>query len=260
MSYSQKRPTKIPKKHTCPRMWAFDYEGQTKPVFCKQWSCKHCSKILARQWARDVAYHINQAQAAASLLGMKADFFFCTFTLGSGYHEVAHGFQAIKRLWDTFRKAMQRYYPGWQYVAFVEGQPKRGGMPHFHIISAKPLPIKPNKKGRVTRHMIHDFAYKMGWGFEAEVEAVDGPQAGLYVAKYASKQSPSTPKGFRRVRASQRWQRAPDPERLPLIVQAKGEVDEIYLMRVAGLTGCEIDDLRPRWQAAKRMQANGWRS
>jgi hypothetical protein len=226
-----------PKK--CPVTVGFSLEGECRVIFCGQWMCPDCAKRLAKRWAKQVRDHIafNRAATHAATGEYPADFWFITLTLGSRYRTTKRGFEELPKLWQRLHKAMRRKYPDWQYVAFVEGQPRRGFMPHFHIISNQPLPVKPNKHGRITQHATHDYAHKMGWGFEADQEQVTGAKNASYIAKYASKQSPKTPRGFRRVRASRSWRKLPrDPTKL-LIVKARGEGMVDFIQRVTEFTG-----------------------
>lgn len=164
---------------------------------------------------------------------------FWTLTLGRKYKTAEQGFDALPKLWDRFRKYISRLHTGrWEYVAFVEGQPQRGFMPHFHIISLAKCPKR-----------LKDVAVWSGFGYEATETKVSSGKAAAYVAKYASKQSPLTPSGFRRVRASVGWAKLPKRDDLALFVQAKGESLQHYLERVADETGLAYDDLVDIWLA-----------
>ncbi len=172
-------------------------------------------------------------------------------TFGSDYRKPETAFKALPKLWDSLRKEIKREHPTWQFMAFVEGQAKtRGGMPHFHIVSNEHPPSEKGKQGQWTAHGMHDWAMKRGFGFQVWCELIDGPSAAHYVAKYASKGDPSMPKGFRRVRASQKWTKDPiDPER-KLIVPAKGESLIEFLRRVNASTGLDMETLYQHWHEA----------
>lgn len=163
--------------------------------------------------------------------------FFWTLTLGRKYKTAEQGFAALPGLWDRLRKYLSRRYAvRWEYVAFVEGQPSRGHMPHFHVISLQKSPRR-----------IKDVAVWCGFGYEAKEERITSGKAGSYVAKYASKQSPQTPRGFRRVRASQGWTRLPKKSDDCLICQATGESLQQYLSRVADETKVPLDVVVQTW-------------
>jgi hypothetical protein len=165
------------------------------------------------------------------------------------YHTKEQGFKALPRLWDAFRKAVQRALKEkgvtgkWSYLAFVEGQPKRQYMPHFHILSSHKSPKR-----------LKDMAMYAGFGYEAKEKPVDGVKAMSYVAKYASKQAQETPKNFRRVRASQDWAKLPTFDGDPLFVKARDETLTNYLQRVNEATGVDMDTLLDRWSLAQLRQ------
>lgn len=226
----------------CPVTVGFNLDGKCKPIYCGQWSCQECAKRLAKKWAKRVRDHINfqSAQHLAAVGEPGADYWFITLTLGSRYKTTIRGFEVLPKLWKRLHQQIKRKHPDWQYVAFVEGQPRRGWMPHFHIISNIPLPVKRNKYGRITKHATHDYAYRMGWGFQAEQEQVNSARNAMYMAKYATKQSPKTPRGFRRVRPSQNWRKLDkDPDKR-LIVMAKGEGLAEFISRVSTETGLSM--------------------
>jgi len=109
-------------------------------------------------------------------------------------------------------------------------------MPHFHVISMCASPVR-----------LKDLAMYSGFGYEAKEQKINGPKAASYCAKYASKQNPHTPKGFRRVRASRDWQKLPPFKGDPLIVKTKTETTAEYLIRAADTTGKALQDLVDAW-------------
>lgn len=218
----------------CPAFYAFNGNGICVPVPCGQWSCPHCAKHLARLWAWRAKLQVQGCEGQT--------YWFWTLTLRGKYHTRAAGFKALPKLWDRFRKAVQRALkakgiPGkWEYLAFVEGQPQRQYMPHFHILSSHKSPRR-----------LKDMAMYAGFGYQAKEKPVNSQKAMYYVAKYASKQAQETPKKFRRVRASQNWAKLPAFEGDPLFVKAYDETLTNYLQRVNDATGVDIDTLKDRW-------------
>jgi len=211
----------------CPTMRAFNKQGKVQNVYCGQWSCPRCQKIKARLWAWRIKLTIKHSEHV---------WFFWTLTLRSKYRDPKSGYIALPKLWDTLRKQVQRRYKKFSYLAFVEGQPKRGNMPHFHVITdAEPW----------TR--FKDIAWYAGFGYEAKSQVVNGGKAASYVAKYATKQNADTPKGFRRVRASRDIAKLPDYETIGLIIPGKSEKQWEYLMRVSDVTGIDHETLYERW-------------
>lgn len=227
----------------CPVIAAFRPTGEAVLVPCGLWGCPRCSRLLARKWARRVRLHIEANEG---------EWWFLTLTFGSKYRTAEQAFRVLPKLWDTLRKQMQRKYPDWQFMAFVEGQAKtRGGMPHFHIISNRHPPSGRGKRGQWTKRGMHDWAVERGFGFEADASPVDNHEAAAYVSKYASKGDPSMPRKFRRVRASRKWTKSPrDPEKR-LIVPAKGETLVNFLIRVQENSDLNLEELYQRWHDAQ---------
>lgn len=227
----------------CGKLYAFNTRAKVVRVLCGQWSCTACSKTLARLWAWRVKLE------CATWPDQHA--YFVTFTLPAYIGTPYLGYIRIKELWDRYRREMHRSiahscYKGlldWKYCAFVEGQPKRGYMPHFHIIQNTLTPRVSNR----ALDPIKDFATSLGWGFEAHEDLVTGKRAAGYCAKYASKISPSTPKNFRRVRTSQKWAKLPPADYPALIVKSRLETTGEYIMRVADATGADHQTLLDRW-------------
>lgn len=238
---------KFRKQEKCPALVGFSIKGEAKLIRCGKWSCPKCRKHIARKWAMRVKIHITDDKAYTG-----NTWYFLTVTLGRGEKDVYAAYKKLKKLWNRLRMHINRETGKvWQYCAFVEGQPKRDNMPHFHII----LNYAPRgcygKRGKITEHATHDWAWKMGWGYEAKIEPVESDRAAWYVSKYTSKGGVTVPKGFRRVRTSKRWTRLPkDPARY-LIVQAKDENLTAYFDRVNCMTGVEMEELHERWEIAQ---------
>lgn len=233
------------RKHTCPVSVCFTKYGVAKLLFCGQWRCKACRKRLSQKWAKRVYLHIMQAHSEEAIESGtdNGDFFFITFTMRGSVRSNELAFKLLPVLWNKFRKRMSRRFKRFDYVAFVEGQPQRGDMPHFHIVSSKPLPVKKGKKGQFTKRSVHDFAVGLGFGHQADMQPVSSKLAAHYVAKYMTKQADDTPKGFRRVRASQKWAKLPkDPEK-KLIVKLKGESIPEFIARASAITNVSEAEL-----------------
>jgi hypothetical protein len=214
-------------------MKAFNSQGKVITIYCGLWSCPRCQKQLARLWAWRTRLQVEANQGEA---------WFWTLTLRGKYRTPAAGFKALPGLWDNFRKIIQRLGGKWTYIAFVEGQPKRSYMPHFHIIVMRKSPKR-----------LKDLAMQAGFGFEAKEKKVNSGKAASYVAKYASKQSPATPKNFRRVRSSKDWAKLPESETEPYLVKSRKETITEFLLRVEYITGVDLDTLKDRW-----LDAQGW--
>lgn len=220
--------TDVTNSKRCPQMYAFNTDARLIAVRCGSWYCPKCMKTNSLQWSWRVRLHIGARHGPA---------YFWTLTMRAKYKTPQQAYAALPGLWDRFRKYIKRLHPGkWEYVAFVEGQPKRVDMPHFHIISL----IKSPKR-------LKDIAVWAGFGYQAYEKKVTSDKAAWYVAKYASKQSPSCPRGFRRVRASRGWTALPKKDGASLIVRAADESLQRYLERVASETGVPLDDVLQTW-------------
>ena len=224
------------------------------PVWCGKWTCPKCSKRNATLWAWRARLEVEQHDG-------KLDYFFITLTLPGNYKHAKQGYANIPKIFNRVRMWVSRAIAPdkWHYLAFVEGQPHRGGMPHFHIISGVSIAFVATGKnqhgkrklyGTRNKIRIKDWAVARGFGFEADESRINGPQASQYVAKYASKQDPRMPKGFRRVRASHNWAKLPEFEGDPLIVRSRKEHTQHYLIRVSDITGIGLDELYARYQGA----------
>jgi len=229
----------------CVAFYGFNKKGKIKAVACGKWFCKHCRKMNARLWAWKTKLQIENSTE---------QYYFWTLTLGSKYTNAKQGFSVLPTLWNGLRMAIQRAIAGdktksgfsWAYMAFVEGQPKRSNMPHFHIVTNYKV------KGRIK-----DFAAKHGFGYQATQERITGSRAANYVSKYASKGSEDMPKGFRRCRASRNWAKLPAFEGDKLFIQSRKEGLTEFFVRVHEETGAEIDDLWEQWQFVHELEFVG---
>lgn len=213
---------------TCPTMHAFNQRGNVVAVPCGSWTCPDCARQNARMWAW-------RCRITVELAGNHA--YFWTFTMRAKYRTPFAAFKDLPLLWDRLRKRLARAgLHTWSYCAFVEGQPKRSDMPHFHIISLQASPVR-----------IKDLAMYSGFGYQADESRVNSHEAASYCAKYASKQAAVVPKNFRRVRASRDWAKLPDSDYPALIVKSKVETTADYLLRVADLTGVGLQLLADAW-------------
>ena len=173
-----------------------------------------------------------------------------TLTLGKAYKRPKQGYEALPKLWNNLRTVVQRWYAKktankafkWVYMAFVEAQPKKRKMPHFHIITNVPAPYR-----------IKDFAVHNGFGYMAVEDEITSKQAAYYVSKYVSKGDPNMPKKFRRVRTSQNWAKLPPYVGTKLFVRSRAETITDFLIRVSNATGKDLDDLWEQWQFAQEM-------
>jgi len=230
-------------KQQCPMMVAFSSDAQAKLLYCGKWSCKLCSKRNARMWSIHAYYGIS------ARLEKREKIHFWTLTMGSQYIRPAEAYRDFPRCWDALRKAIQRYYKEFTFIAFVEGQPLRSYMPHFHVLTFQAIPDGYSARTDPLE-WIKDFGVRMGFGWSNKDELVTSLKAAAYVTKYASKGCPEIPKNFRRVRCSRDWVKSPDKQYDPYYVRSIGEPIEDYLQRVEAGTGVSIDAIAQSYQKA----------
>lgn len=233
------------KSTQCPVSVCFTKNGETRLLRCGKWSCPTCARLLSKRWAKRVIKFIqwDNFMETGDFQTIEPRFWFMTFTLKGKRLSINRAYEMLPVLWERLRKRFQRKYSDWQYIAFVEGQPKRQNMPHFHLISNREPPAKRNKQGVITDHNMHDFAFSVGFGFEADLQPVSDLKAALYVTKYMSKQGSAAPKNFRRVRASERVEKLPPNMEKKYIVRSRGEGVNQYIARVAAETNLDPIDL-----------------
>jgi len=216
MAFPEKGLPTNPTTKPCPQFALFNTNCEAIPIYCHQWRCDHCRRVLSQRWAVHAWQSIERWDGSA---------YFLTLTLWGSITDPKEGYSLIPRYWDNFRKGMQRDLDDFSYIAFVEGQAKRNGMPHFHIIS-RDYPYGKRLKDR---------AVDAGFGYQAKKELVVSKGAAAYVSKYVSKGDPNIPKGFRRVRTSRDVGGLPDPPEAPypLIPRVGGMDDRDYCESVS---------------------------
>lgn len=160
-----------------------------------------------------------------------------TLTMSGKIRSRKYAYEILPKLWKNLQQTMKRAFGGkWTYIAFVEGQPHRYGMPHFHVISLRKAPKR-----------LKDMAVKAGFGYQAKERAIDGKGAAFYVAKYSSKGDNLMPVKFRRCRTSQDWPKLPDYDGTAYMVPQKTESTLDFLLRVHNVTGVDMALLGDRW-------------
>lgn len=174
---------------------------------------------------------------------------FWTLTIHPRIKTVKEAYAIIPTLWDAFRKEIQREQKRFKFLAFVEGQPQRNEMPHFHIIAFATVP-KAFRKRKDPTMWIKDFAAHCGWGYQAKEEAINSSRASAYIAKYAGKGGNEMPKNFRRVRCSRSWEKPATPDNDAYLVRSIGELVQDYLTRVQEASNRTLDDLLFDYQHA----------
>lgn len=218
----------------CPHLIVFSVTGKAVPLRCGSWYCPVCSKQNARNWATRSAIEFETGSV------------FVTLTQPETVMSAEFAYGILPKQWDKYRRSIEyewKYIEPVRYIAFVEGQPRRNDMPHFHVLSnAYPLP-----SGRqAPKTALSKCAVLCGFGFEVEITYAASKLAAWYVSKYASKANTNIPKGFRRVRASQGFAELPLHPHEDVILPAPSEKLTDYLIRVSEVTDVAIDTLRDR--------------
>lgn len=215
---------------TCPTpLRMFNAEGNVVAVACDRWGCDACRQVLSYRWAIRVRYGM-------ALHGGTC--YHWTLTLPGKIKTGTFAFMVLPGMWDNLRKNMQRERKKWDYAAFVEIHPHRVGIAHFHVITFE-----------ASTERIKDRAVHAGFGYMATEQLIEGWEAARYVSKYTSKQGSQMPKGFRRVRLSQKWPKLPEAAYdIPLLPMRAKESLGDYLVRVSKVSEQPIIDLLARWQ------------
>jgi len=233
----------VPRK--CPVDVAFKSQsGTAVALVCGSWNCPTCSKLLAREWARIAKYGVDHIGETA---------WFWTLTMSRKVKTREKAFEIMPTLWNSLRMAVQRASGLWLYIAFVEGQPHRAYMPHFHVLGSVP-----------SWRDFAEIAVAAGFGYQAKEKPITSDGAAGYVSKYASKQGWDAPRGFRRVRASRKWPRPPDEPKDKYLVRSNSETLYGFLERVANTTHRDVGELYEDYRltigdpidAAEWMQTN----
>lgn len=216
-------PEPVPIKK-CPLDVAFkSASGLAVPLVCGSWNCPTCAKLLAREWAEIAHYGVEHLADTA---------WFWTFTMSGRIHTREKAFELLPKMWDSLRKSVQRANGVWLYIAFVEGQPHRNYMPHFHVLG-----------DTASWRDFSEIALAAGFGYQAKEKPITSDGAAKYVSKYASKQGWDAPKGFRRVRASKNWPRPDKPPKDKYLVRSNRETLFGFLERVAQTTHRDLGEL-----------------
>lgn len=217
----------------CPTMIQFSEHGQPVAFRCGSWYCEYCARLNARTWGNRTALNFPLGGS------------FMTLTMSPKIYTPALAYKLIPAMWDTFRKSIQRQLEStgsnWSYIAVVEGQPKRGHMPHFHIF-ANHSP-KTTTKRASEKTALRRLAVKCGFGYQVDLQKLNDAQAGYYVAKYATKTSNEMPHHFRRVRTSQGFAEMPEFIHDAIILQEKREPLSEYVVRVSDITSKSVETL-----------------
>lgn len=220
--------------------------GEPAKVFqgtCNSWNCPRCGLFRAATEYARICEGIKNLQKQGYKL------FFLTITVKGAVDSATAEREYLlntNRLLSTLRAQAKRTNQHWCYVQVTERQKRQH--PHSHIITTycpsdafyisddyrryvrevarinRWLPIEmrfsPKKPDKIhaeemfSRYLIMR-SVRAGLGAQCNISRVRSPSgAARYMAKYLFKAAQSTawPKGWRRIRYSQSWDKLPEPE------------------------------------------------
>jgi hypothetical protein len=173
---------------------------------CWRWTCPGCSQL--RAWG--IRSFIAGGAYEALLEGHTLVFWTLTERANARPYEQASA--ALSELLRVEGQTLKR--AGHQPPRFCAvPEPQQRGAVHWHGMAALAPDAFTDSPWR-SKHRWHDTAYAYGFGYQADVQLVTGPEAPRragYVAKYVAKDVHTLPgfsKRFRHVRSStgpRRW-------------------------------------------------------
>jgi len=220
--------------------------GEPAKIFqgtCNSWNCPRCGLFRAATEYARICEGIKNLQKQGFKL------FFLTITVKGQVTSADAERQYLEdtnRLLSVLRASAKRTDQHWCYVQVTERQKRQH--PHSHLITTYcppdafyisedysryvkevarinrwlPMemrfsPKKPNKvyEGEMFSRYLIMRAVKAGLGAQCNISRVRSPSgAARYMAKYLFKAAQSTkwPKGWKRIRYSQNWDKLPEPE------------------------------------------------
>lgn len=247
-------------------------EGKAGKLFqgtCNSWNCPRCGLMRAsHEYAR-----ICEGIKKLILAGFKLYFLTITVKGNVSTAEAEKTYlDCTNRLFTVLRSDAKRTRQYWTYVQVTERQ--RRGHPHSHMITTycphdafyilddykryvkevarlnrwlpeemRFSPEKPNKikDSEMFSRWLCMKCVNAGLGVQCSVSAVrSATGAAIYMAKYMFKsaQDAKWPKGWKRIRYSQNWEKMPEGEETEAFVVLKRE----DWLRVKGFKQIETDD------------------
>jgi len=163
---------------------------------CEQWNCPECAQLLKDRWILRAQIGARRYLAA----GEKVDF--VTITGHEKLTNFAQTHHVWQSAWPKLYNALKRRNVALQYMIIPEKHDD--GRMHVHALWT----------AGVTERWLKDNSRKRGLGFMQEVDHVKSVIAAVrYVTKYIGKDlGAEVPKGFHRVRVSNKWPAIPAPE------------------------------------------------
>lgn len=165
---------------------------------CKSWSCNYCAEVKKEEWIH------NTGRGASILRDEGANLMFVTLT-SRGYASPNKSIYFFKQNWPKLRKRitdrtnMWEDETGYRMNYLLVPERHKSGVLHAHMVIATHISSK-----QAWKHHAH----QTGFGYIIDVQEMITPLlAAEYVSKYLHKGmgAEAWPKGFRRVRHSQKW-------------------------------------------------------
>lgn len=206
---------------------AFTLRNEIIMLRCKRWTCPYCQLVNAWEWSRNIRYGL-------ALWPGKA--YMWTLTMPGWVKTSYEAYNWYPSCWSRLANNVRHNVGEFNYVAIIEGHPRRMGIPHFHVISTAKAPTR-----------LKDMAAHAGFGFQAKEQEIDGPRAGFYVAKYLTKTPAGMPRGFRRIRTSRAWPRLPEDESETFFMPTKHERLDDFFLRVSIELRVPPGEVKERW-------------
>lgn len=177
-----------------PIFYAIDDEkGRVHVIYgrCKLWSCPECREFVAWVWAKRLENGISVYQSRGL-----SDWQMLTVTS----HEKLRGMSDCLRVWPSawakLSTRMRRKTKPLKYALMPELH--KDSRVHVHMLT----------NADVSRKWLKDNARECGLGYQASADDIQSAsRAVFYAVKYLGKDAGDVnwPRGFRRVRTSQRW-------------------------------------------------------
>jgi hypothetical protein len=167
---------------------------------CKSWSCPACGAINAQLWAHHARHGIQALQDAGEAVN------FVTLTSHRAL-DAAATVHVFTHAWPMLRKRIRRAC-GRDTAYMLVPERHQDGRLHAHLLTNARMALRDWKSD----------AAGVGLGYMVDVRPVEHAAfAAHYVTKYLTKdaQCGAWPRGFRRVRCSRNWPKAPEPDAAP---------------------------------------------
>jgi len=173
---------------------------------CKLWSCKHCARVKAKQWASRARRGVRQEDGR--------DWHFMTVTVQEQSGVLARQVKIMAHAWDKLLKRGKRAFKhDWMTFTVPELGDTFGRL-HYHTILDCGFDCI-QRGGKWRSAWLHDNLKPCGLGYIYDISPLGSPEkASNYVTQYiTSGFGVEFPKGFRRVRVSQNFPKFDEDEK-----------------------------------------------